>query len=115
MLKVKSPMATSILRVGCTAGLSLVDEYLAAANAALERLAHAITNKDYSPASPLQTRVRWRSWLFGVRFQSITVVFRTVHRRQVVRVSVALLPVIIEVNVDHATVRKVLAPHTEQD
>lgn len=32
MLKVKSPMATSILRVGRTAGLSLVDEYLTAAN-----------------------------------------------------------------------------------
>jgi hypothetical protein len=27
MLKVKSPMATSLLRVGRTAGLSLVDEY----------------------------------------------------------------------------------------
>ena len=32
MLKVKSPMATSLLRVGRTAGLSFVDEYLAAAD-----------------------------------------------------------------------------------
>lgn len=32
MLKVNSPMATSLLRVGRTAGLLLVDEYLAAAN-----------------------------------------------------------------------------------
>jgi hypothetical protein len=35
MLKVKSPMATSLLRVGRTAGLSLVDEHLAAANVPL--------------------------------------------------------------------------------
>jgi hypothetical protein len=32
MLKVKSPMAANLLRVGRTAGLSLVDEQLAAAN-----------------------------------------------------------------------------------
>src|SRR5262245_2613534 len=32
MLKVKSPMAASLLRVGRTAGLSLVDEHLAAPN-----------------------------------------------------------------------------------
>src|SRR5262249_42263171 len=32
MLKVKSPMVTSLLRVGRTAGLSPVDEHLAAAN-----------------------------------------------------------------------------------
>jgi hypothetical protein len=31
-VKVRSPMATSLLRVGRTAGLSLADEYLAAAN-----------------------------------------------------------------------------------
>lgn len=37
MLKVKSPMATSILQTGRTAGLSLVDKYLAAANGKVQR------------------------------------------------------------------------------
>src|SRR5690349_1916942 len=31
-----------------------------APNVALERLAHATTNKGHSPASPLQALVRWR-------------------------------------------------------
>ncbi len=38
-----------------------------AANAALERLAHATTDKDHSPASPLQALVRRNGWLhYGV-------------------------------------------------
>src|SRR5688572_15119299 len=36
MLKVRSPIATSLLRVGRTAGLSLVDEYLGAADAQVQ-------------------------------------------------------------------------------
>src|SRR5262245_50260667 len=40
MLKVKSPMAASLLQVGQTAGLSLVDKYLAAATLGINGGAH---------------------------------------------------------------------------
>ncbi len=64
MLKVKSPMATSWLRVGRNAGLSLVDESLAAANVLALRCEAATVmlqcSHDAAQLGLLQRRVRRR-------------------------------------------------------
>src|SRR6185503_12827036 len=54
-------------------------------NAALERLAHATTNKGYSPPSPLQALVsqRW-SWLLSLRVQLLHPLWKMLIRQDLI-------------------------------